>query len=237
MRAFCFLGVDSTVMTLEKLHSDANAIFENIEWNFGALVMAGAIINKPSIINVHELPHQIVIDGIVLKSASLFGLNFPSNERRARVGEILALAQRSLICEATEMAADLLHRAAVISSGKPDPYKLNTSLSIKLRDFSVTRRGKAGSLLNKAQRDFMSECAVPLRGFIRHNNAKIPSNRGIDYCGSPCGIDICVQHRESDGGASSIKINLDQSHAIYTSIHKLVNSAFEKAMAISRADE
>ena len=206
-------------------------MFDNIEWNMAGLVGMAMILNKPTIVDKEHLPKSIDVDGLVLKAPEILGLVLPDFERKARGQEFLALAQRCLICESTELAADVLFRASRLASKKPDPYHATVPFSVKFSDLWNPNRGMSGALLTPEQRNFMQECAVNLRGLIRHNNAHLLQNKSVIYKGTPVNKQIEVIQKWAPGSDNRLDISLDTSYEIFRSVAALVHDGIEGVLS------
>lgn len=220
----------SRLNDLKKLRSDTSAMLSNIEWNLGSLVGAALILNNPSIVSRQSIPTEVVVDGLELSGSQILGLGLSTHESKDRIREILALAQRCLICESTELAADILFRAAQILNGHKDPYLGNKQFGVDLADLSSAKKGKSGSLISAEQRKFMSACAVKLRCSIRHNNARLLPRKSIVYVGVPAQLLIEVNEQWIEGSNNELKISLKTSHDIFTSVSSIVHSGLTNAM-------
>jgi hypothetical protein len=216
---------------LRQLHSDASAMLANIEWNLGSLVGAAVILDKPLVVSRLSIPIEVVVDELGLRGPQILGLDLAAHERKDRIREVLALAHRCLICESTELAADVLHRAALILQGQKDPYLGNKQFGVSLADLSKPRQGKSGSLISPEQRKFMSTCAVELRCLIRHNNARLLPQKSVVYAGTPAQLPISINQQWTQGSNNELKISLKTSHDIFSSVSSIVQSGLTAAMS------
>lgn len=221
----------SILNELRQLHSDASAMFANIEWNLGSLVGAAVVLNKPAMVNRLSIPIEVVVDELSLNGPQILGLDLAAHERKDRIREVLALAQRCLICESTELAADVLHRAALILQGQKDPYLGNKQFGVNLADLSKPRQGKSGSLISAEQRKFLRDCAVELRCLIRHNNARLLPHKSVVYAGTPAQLPIAINQQWIQGSSNELKISLKTSHDIFSSVSSIVQSGLTAAIS------
>jgi hypothetical protein len=159
---------------LENLQNDAQAIYDNIEWNLGGLMGMAAIIKNPNLLNLTSAPLVLEVDGLSVDGFQCLGIALLAKDRQNRAEELLAMARRSLLCEALEVAADFLTRAAQVSASGMDPYERDNYSSVDIRDLWNSTTGKAGSLIKQVDREFFEKLVAPLRNFIRHNNGKLP---------------------------------------------------------------
>jgi hypothetical protein len=221
----------SILADLRQLHSDASAMFANIEWNLGSLVGAAVILNKPSVVSSRAIPIEVVVDELGLNGPQILGLDLADHERKDRIREVLALAHRCLICESTELAADVLHRAALILQGHKDPYLGNKQFGVNFVDLSRPRQGKSGSLISAEQRKFLRDCAVELRCLIRHNNARLLPYKSVIYAGTPAQLPIEINQQWIQGSSNELKISLKTSYDIFSSVSSIVRSGLTAAMS------
>jgi len=221
----------SILTDLKQLHSDASAMFANIEWNLGSLVGAAVVLNKPAVVSRLSTPIEVVVDELRLNGPQILGLDLTAHERKDRIREVLALAHRCLICESTELAADVLFRAARILQGQKDPYLGNDHFGVNLVDLSRQKKGKSGFLISVEQRKFMSTCAVELRCLIRHNNARLLPHKSVVYAGTPAQLPIEINQQWIKGSSNELKISLKTSHDIFSSVSSIVQSGLTAAMS------
>ena len=221
----------SILTDLRQLHSDASAMLANIEWNLGSLVGATVILNKPLVVSRISIPIEVVVDELGLNGPQILGLDLAAHERKDRIREVLALANRCLICESTELAADVLHRAALILQGQKDPYLGNKQFGVNFIDLSRSKQGKSGSLISAEQRKFMSTCAVALRCLIRHNNARLLPQKSVVYAGTPAQSPISINQQWTQGSTNELKISLKTSHDIFSTVSSIVHSGLTAAMS------
>lgn len=227
----CNKSNNSPLTDLKKLHSDASAMLANIEWNLGSLVGAAIILNKPSVVSRLSIPINVLVDELELSGSQILGLDLTTDERKDRIQEVLALAHRCLICESTELAADVLFRAARILQEKKDPYLGNDRFGVNFADLSSKKQGKSGSLISTEQRKFMSTCAVELRCLIRHNNARLLPHKSVVYAGTPAQLPIAINQQWLQGCSNELKISLKTSHDIFRSVSSIVQSGLAAAMS------
>jgi len=204
----------------------------NIEWNSGSLVGVAVILNKPSVVSRRAIPIEVVVDELGLNGPQILGLDLADHERKDRIREVLALAHRCLICESTELAADVLHRAALILQGQKYPYLGNQQFGVNFVDLSRQKPGKSGSLISAEQRKFMSTCAVELRCLIRHNNARLLPHKSILYAGTPAQWPIEINQQWIQGSRNELKISLKTSHDIFSSVSSIVQSGLTAAISV-----
>ena len=221
----------STLNDLRQLHSDASAMLANIEWNLGALVGAAVVLNKPEVLSRPSIPIEVLVDELGLNGPQILGLDLAAHERKDRIREVLALAQRCLICESTELAADILFRAAWILQGQKDPYVGNDRFGVGFADLSRARQGKSGALISAEQRKFMSTCAVQLRCLIRHNNARLLPHKSVVYAGTPAQWPIEINQQWLQGSSNELKISLKTSYDIFSSVSSIVQSGLTAAIS------
>ena len=221
----CMLG------ELSKLQSDATAMLANIEWNLGALVGAALVINKPSLVNRSAIPKEIIVDELGLNGSQILGLDLAPDEREARIREVLALGHRCLICESTELAADVLFRAVRILQDQKDPYSGEVRFGVELSDLSSPKKGKSGSLISIEQRKFMGTCAVVLRCLIRHNNARLLPHKSVVYSGTPASLPISINQQWLQGSSNELNISLKTSYDIFGIISRVVLDGLTFALA------
>ena len=216
---------------LNKLQSDATAMLANIEWNLGALVGAALVINKPSLVNRSAIPKEIILDELGLNGFQILGLDLASDERQARIREVLALGHRCLICESTELAADVLFRAVRILQDQKDPYLGDAQFGVDLSALSSPKKGKSGSLISIEQRNFMGTCAVVLRCLIRHNNARFLPHKSVIYDGTPASLPISINQQWLQGSSNELNISLKTSHDIFRNVSRVVSDGLTFALA------
>jgi hypothetical protein len=221
----------SILTSLGLLYSDASAMLDNIEWNLGSLMASAIILNKPSVVSRLAIPTEVVVDELVLIGPQILGIDLATNERKDRTREVLALAHRCLICESTELAADVLFRATRILQGQNDPYLGDKQFGVSLADLSNSKQGKSGALITAEQRKFMGTCAVKLRCLIRHNNARLLPQNSIIYIGTPSQLPIEINQQWIQGSSNELKISLKTSHDIFSSISSIVKSGLTTAMS------
>jgi len=203
----------------------------NIEWNLGSLVGAAVILNKPLVLRRLSIPIEVVVDELGLNGPQILGLDLAAHERKDRIREVLALAHRCLICESTELAADVLHRAALILQGQKDPYLGNKQFGVSFADLSRSKQGKSGYLISAEQRKFMSTCAVALRCLIRHNNARLLPQKSVVYAGTPAQLPISINQQWTQGSNNELKISLKTSCDIFSTVSSIVQSGLTAAMS------
>lgn len=221
----------SIILSLEQLQSDALAMLENIEWNLAALLGAAMVIERPALINGPVVPSEVLVDELSMSGSQILGLTLEGHERKNRIDEVLALGKRCLICDSTELAADVLYRAARISEGHGDPYLGDSDFSVAFQHLNIKNPGKSGSLISPEQRNFMRDCAVELRGLIRHNNARLLPKKNVVYSGTPASIPIVVNQKWVQGSGNELSINLKVGYDIFKSVRTIVMDGLNTALA------
>jgi hypothetical protein len=189
------------------------------------------VIERPTLINGPVVPIEVEVDELSMSGPQTLGLALGCHERKSRIDEVLALGKRCLICESTELTADVLYRAARISEGHGDPYLGDSRFGVALKDLHNKNPGKSGDLISLEQRNFMRDCAVELRGLIRHNNARLLPQKNVVYSGTPASIPIVVNQIWVQGTENELSINLKISYDIFKSVKTIVMDGLNSALA------
>lgn len=223
-----------TLKTLEKLQRGATAMFENIEWNLGALVGATLLVQQPSIVNELVLPEKFLVEELGFTPSQVLGLSLAPHERKAREREILALVRRCLICESTELATDILYRAARIAQAQPDPYHGSDGFSVKFIDLTRTKPGNAGALISAEQVKFLNTCMVKLRNLIRHNKSRLLPKQSIVYTGKPAKLEISIKQEWGQGSNNELAISLGLSYRLFKSVAATTQDGISVALSAAK---
>ena len=215
------------------LRGNYESILNNIEWNLAGFVSAAFIIINPKLLDLQAVPMRISVDGLDIDGFQCLGLALIEKDRQPRANELLAAAKRSLICESLEVSADFLARAARIASCERDPYARDDYFSVDMRELWNTKRGRAGSLLEEGDREFIEKCVAPLRNFIRHNNGKLPPRRSILYAGKPKSKEFNFSMVWSSDGTNDISATLHIAHDVFVTLRDIGLAGFGRALASS----
>jgi hypothetical protein len=208
---------------------EATSIYSNIQWNLGAMAGMAAIIRKPDLINLSEAPLRMKVDGLDLDALQCFGVALLEKDRQPRADELIAMAKRALLAEATEMAADFLVRAVRIVHNGKDPYEIDDYFSVSMNELWNPNSGKAGSLLTEADRNFFENCAAPLRHLTRHNNARLLPKKEVNYTGNPRGKQISINLEWEEGVDNNVTLSLSVAHDIFLTTREAVKSGLQDA--------
>ena len=224
------------ISKLRKIQSDAIAIYNNIEWNFGGLIGMAVIILNPKLLHISNIPMRIEVDGLSVDGFQCLGIALPEKDRKGRANELFAMARRSLICEALEVGADFLVRAVRIASSGTDPYELDNYFSVNIRELWIPRDGRAGSIIDADDRAFFEKCVAPLRHFIRHNNGRLPPRKSIVYSGQPRSKRISISFQWQKDGENEIKVPLTVAHDIFVTIRAIVEDGLQRTISNTEQD-
>jgi hypothetical protein len=225
----CESMAEDNTSALMVLRGDYESILGNIEWNLAGLVSAAMIIINPKLLHLQTVPLRIILDGLDLDGFQCLGLALIEKDRQARANELLAAAKRSLICESLEVCADFLARAARIASGERDPYAHEDYFSVDIKELWNAKRGRAGSLLEESDREFIEKFVALLRNFIRHNNGKLPPRRSIVYAGKPKSKQFNFSLVWSSDGTNDISAPLNIAHDIFVTLRDISLAGFRRA--------
>ena len=213
---------------LQSLYESFQGIFGNIELNAEALIGMAVIYQMPNSLNSNspKFPQKMMMEGSVFDVRQCLGLSLTQDQKDYRIGEIFALARRSLLCEALENSADILARVASVLERNIDPYEQNEYASINIRDLWSSKSGKSGSLIKRTDREFFEKCAAPLRNIIRHNNGRLPPNKEIVYSGSHRGKHINIRFEQEQ----PVQIPMVHIEDIFFTIQKIVDDGIQYAI-------
>jgi len=214
---------------INSLLSDSRAIFNNIEWNLGAMVGIASIVINPKLINLNNAPLRIDVEGLDVDGFQCLGVALLEKDRMPRLNEIIAMAKRFLVCESLELAADFLVRASRIMYQGVDPYEKDQYFTVDIRELWNSNRGKAGSLINQPERYFLENIVAPLRNFIRHNNGKMPPKKTIEYAGEHYGRPLSIDLKWKEGEDNNIKLQLKTAHDIFIIVMSIVDEGLVMA--------
>ncbi len=104
---------------------------------------------------------------------------------------------------------------------------------VDIRELWNPKRGRAGSLLDDGDREFIEKCVAPLRKFIRHNNGKLAPKRSIIYSGKPKSKEFNFSLVWSTTSTNDISATLQVAHDVFVTLREIGFAGFEMSLASS----
>lgn len=227
------MAIDQTnVGEAAQLGIQAQGILQSVETTAAGLVGLSAIVTDHALFLSKAILEKEIIeikaDDWIIDGRRVYGIALSPKARERRRSQLHVLGKRLLLCDSLEVVADHLARMARITSVGADPYAQDDYFSVDIRELWNQGPGRAGSLLDPEDRQFIEKCLAPIRNFMRHNNSTIPPLKSIHYEGSPKGVQISVHLEWQQGSENQIRVSLSQAYKLFHALQAALAGAIKR---------